>query len=69
MYYTEFISKNKLNPKKTWEVINSVISTKHAFSPINFLRNKSSSSLSSKFNSFKTSSELRNISLRVLRNI
>ena len=28
MYYTEFISKNKSNPKKMWENINSTISIK-----------------------------------------
>ena len=33
MYYTEFISKNKSNPKKMWEIINSAISTKSVISP------------------------------------
>ena len=27
MYYTEFISKNKSNPKKMWEIINSAINS------------------------------------------
>ena len=34
MYYTEFISKNKSNPKKTWEIINSAISIKSVISPL-----------------------------------
>ena len=34
MYYTEFISKNKSNPKKMWEIINSAISTKSVISPL-----------------------------------
>ena len=34
MCYTEFISKNKSNPKKMWEIINSAISTKSITSPL-----------------------------------
>ena len=34
MYYTEFISKNKSNPKKMWEIINMAISTKSVISPL-----------------------------------
>ena len=34
MYYTEFISKNKSNPKKMWKIINSAISTKNVISPL-----------------------------------
>ena len=33
-YYTEFISKNKSNPKKMWEIINSAISTKSVIFPL-----------------------------------
>ena len=32
MYYTMFISKNKSNPKKMWEITNSAISIKCYFS-------------------------------------
>ena len=34
MYYTEYISKNKSNPKKIWKIINSAISTKSVISPL-----------------------------------
>ena len=34
MYYTEFISKNKSNPKQMWEIINSAVSTKSVISPL-----------------------------------
>ena len=34
VYYTEFISKNKSNSKKMWEIINSAISTKSVISPL-----------------------------------
>ena len=34
MYNSEFISKNKSNPKKMWEMINSAISTKSVISPL-----------------------------------
>ena len=34
MYYSEFISKNKSNPKKMWEITNSAISTKNVISPL-----------------------------------
>ena len=34
MYYTEFISKNKCNPNKMWEIINSAISTKSVISTL-----------------------------------
>ena len=34
MYYTEFISKNKSNPKKMWEIINFAIFTKSVISPL-----------------------------------
>ena len=34
IHYTEFISKNKSNPKKMWEIINSSITTKGVISPL-----------------------------------
>ena len=34
MYYTEFISKNKSNPEKMWQIIISAISTKSVISPL-----------------------------------
>ena len=34
MYYTEFVSKNKSNPKKMWEIFNSAICTKSVISPL-----------------------------------
>ena len=34
MYYTEIISKNKSNPKKICEIINSAISTESIISPL-----------------------------------
>ena len=42
MYYTEFISKNKSNPKKMWEIINSSISTKSLISPLTKINIKNS---------------------------
>ena len=42
MYYTEFISKNKSNSKKTWKFINSAISTKSVISPLTTINIKNS---------------------------
>ena len=41
-YYTEFISKNKSNPKKMWEIINSNISTKSVICPLTKINIKNS---------------------------
>ena len=42
MYYTEFISKNNSNPKKMWEIINSVISTTHINFPLTKINTENS---------------------------
>ena len=42
MYYTEFISKNKCNPKKMWEIINSAISTKSVIFPLTKINTENS---------------------------
>ena len=42
MYYTEFISKNKSNPKKMWKIIISAISIKSVISPLTKINTENS---------------------------
>ena len=42
LYHTEFISKNKSNPKKMWEIINSAISSKSVISPVTKINTENS---------------------------
>ena len=54
MYYTKFISNNKSNPKKRWEIINSAIFTKRVNSSLSKINMENSviSKIADWFNQF-----------------